>query len=277
MEDDIDWDVRLKSQMAIFSLASRAYLRPLRASPSRSLMNPNQESADGKPNVFNVFEADKSYPPWNYPYGGNWDMLWLGHIGTEMPSDWKDLDTNTKYPPRSLTTITIPDDDTVPVPEHLKSHPFADRPDHMSAVFPPHTRLVHESRNTMGAQAYAVTQQGARRLLHQFGLNTFTSGYDVLLRDWCDGVYHADGKQKSRPVCLTVNPPLFSHYYAKSGGSDIHGIGGGFMKKVGSPYVRLSVKANMGRMLDRGSTEDMDVGLLDGLVDQWPDDAAGPW
>jgi hypothetical protein len=126
----------------------------------------------------------------------------------------------------------------------------------------------------MGAQAYAVSQRGARRLLWQFGIDSFADGWDALLRDWCDGVYSPSQAAEARPVCLAVQPPIFSHHYAKAGGSDIHGIGGGYVKKVGSPYIRHSVRLGMEKLLYPGSGSS---GEAHDLPDQWPDDGSGPW
>lgn len=266
MEDDIDWDVRLKAQLQAVSLATRAYLQVAAASPGLS----EQQAVN-----YNVFETPEPHSSEaSSPYGDGWDLMWLGHIGTELPSDWERLEKNRDHAPRSLVVVTIPDDNTVPAPGFMKRHPFADRRDRFADLYKPHTRLVHESRNTMGAQAYAVSQRGARRLLWQFGTQTFTAGWDVLLRDWCDGVYTSEGDARDRPVCIAVQPPVFSHYYSKAGGSDIHGIGGGYMKKVGSPYIRQSVRLGMEKML-LPSSEDLDG--PHGQVDQWPDDGPGPW
>lgn len=98
-----------------------------------------------------------------------------------------------------------------------------------------------------------------------------------MLRDWCDGGYFdANGddnemgkKQRPRrPVCVTVQPPLFSHHYGKASASDIMSPGGGFLNRKTkgemTPYIRYSVRLNMGKLVD-GIT-----GLED-LVDQYPD------
>ncbi len=90
-----------------------------------------------------------------------------------------------------------------------------------------------------------------------------------MLRDWCDGLYPGEGKGEAKgPVCVTVQPPLFSHHFGKGAASDITAPGGGFINKEKemTPYVRLSVRLNLGRLV-RG----VEVG---GLVDQWPDKEA---
>lgn len=298
MEDDADWDIRLKSQAQDFALATRAYLQPLRSDPSRTLAG--QYPALAKTLQDDDYSLDLSSAPATLdpgaeasPYGEGWDVLWLGHVGSHLPADWLSRKTNANGegegapPPLSLLTLLARGDETVADKRHLKRHPFADRIDDFAERYEDaHTRVVHEARGTSGIQAYAVSQRGARRLLLQFGLETFTSSYDLLLRDWCDGVYagsataskgaegangfgSADGED--RPVCVTTQPPLMSQYYSK-GGSDIHGIGGGYFKKSGSSYIRKSVMLNLRKLVARGGEGDDED-----LVDQWPDVGRGPW
>ncbi|PKS05593.1 hypothetical protein jhhlp_008111 [Lomentospora prolificans] len=274
MEDDADWDIRLKSQAQTFAVASQAYLQPLQADPSHTL-------ADLYPALSKILQEDnyvcdlQSAPatraPSTSPYGDGWDVLWLGHVGSHIPSDWPSHQKNSDHPPLSLLTLLVPDDGTVADKRHLKRHPFADRIDDFAARFESHTRVVHEARGTAGIQAYAVSQRGARRLLLKFGLEEFTSSYDLMLRDWCDGAYVED--KGERPVCVTTQPPLMSQYYSK-GGSDIHGIGGGYFKKSGSTYIRHSVMLNLRKLVWRNTDRPGDI---EGLVDQWPDEGKGPW
>lgn len=206
--------------------------------------------------------------PKTSPYGDRWDVLWLGHCGTELPGEEPEMNGpgHARASNSTPLRITIPKDPTVPVPQHLKPHPFALQ-DSLAQVYPPHTRVVHASSATLCTQAYAVSQAGARKLLHKFGLETFTTGWDLMLRDWCDGLYI---KESSRglPSCLTVQPPLFSHWlFDKEASSDIQAQGGGYLHRSGSQYVRLSVRQNLGRLTEgRG---------IDELVDQWADLGAG--
>lgn len=233
--------------------------------------------------------------------------------------------------------MTIADDPTVPSASHLKPHPFALQ-DSLADVYPAHTRVVHAASGTACTQAYAVSQQGARKLLWQFGLQTLTTGWDLMLRDWCDGFYppsegareeyaavgedagekkgtegqgrsmggagrkagiHGQGnsreleedeadskrgskggsdenerrglgfstggsasssssggtkravKRREHPLCVTVQPPLFSHHYGRGAASDITAPGGGFVnrEKEMTPYVRQSVRLNMERLV----------------------------
>lgn len=278
MEDDVDWDIRLKSQFRQLASASRLFLQPLADKSSTSLSRRHPPSEDTtEPPAISILDAPQIRPPRTSPYGDDWDVLWLGHTGGEMPLDWKTLKTNNDTPPGSLLTVTIPDDETVPVPQHIKRHPWAHKTERFSALFDPHTRVVHEPRNMGGVQAYAVSQRGARRLLRQFGLETFTELWDISLRDFCDGVYAQGGVEsdhgEGRPVCLTTQPPVVAQYWNKAD-SDIGNIGGGYFRKTGSINVRYSVRLNLARLLGRPVWSEGDV---EGLIDQWPDEGDGPW
>lgn len=274
LEDDVDWDIRIKEQMGVFGQASRRYLHAIQSSLHSSPEEPNTTpTANANESKIGAIARDfipvddhtipiASLPdvmiPTTSPFGDGWDVLWLGHCGTDFPPH------EAESSPHDIR-LSIPDDPTVPIPKHLKAHPFA-LGDELGRIYPAHTRVVHAASNTICTQAYAVSQQGARKLLWRFGLETFTKGWDLMLRDWCDGQYvsNSTGQAERRPVCVTVQPPLFSHYQPVNGESDIQGQGGGFAREVGSPYVRQSVRLNLGKLVAGAE--------LDSLDDQWPDD-----
>ncbi|KAK3955229.1 hypothetical protein QBC32DRAFT_359586 [Pseudoneurospora amorphoporcata] len=265
LEDDADWDTRLKSQLQIFARAAQPFTQP----------NPRRVSTPIDPNkVTNLPITSIPSPPIqpssSSPYGTNWDVLWLGHCGTNFPTS-----ATLNLPPTntSFLRVTIPNDPTVPNPQYLKAHPFALQ-DQLAELYPPHTRVVHPSSGTICTQAYAVSQQGARKLLWRFGVQeALTKGWDLILGEWCDGLFvnvekgeGGQGKKESGeigPVCVTVQPPLFSHHFGRGAASDITAPGGGFVnrEKEMTPYVKWSVRLNMGRLVE--SEE---------LRDQWPDE-----
>ncbi|KAI8624917.1 hypothetical protein F5Y19DRAFT_480155 [Xylariaceae sp. FL1651] len=375
LEDDVDWDVRLKLQMRTFAIASRKWLDieglereagkktnsrsyPVPAAGLMGMLPPmsfgkrEQRTYSGStpPPVSSsdfdtehhaygeamkeeferdtiplssssIFRPDTSHGQQHSssniersPYGDNWDVLWLGHCGVDLPAALlrgrsssplstvsSTTTTTSSSSPLSLgiispLKISIPDDDTVPAPKHLRPHPFA-LPDQLASVYPAHTRVVHAANGNICSLAYAVSQRGARKLLWQFAQTGFASQWDLMLRDFCMGKYeHGDGErgaygsreredgkggqEVTNPVCLTVQPPLISHHYAGERGtngaggaasvSDIRGQGGGFAGgKKGTPYVRLSVHANL-RHLVSGVPASQ-------LVDQLPDDGDTLW
>ncbi|KAL2178333.1 glycosyltransferase family 25 protein [Thermothelomyces heterothallicus CBS 202.75] len=254
LEDDADWDVRLKSQMQVFAQAARAFTLP--SWNGRSVAEQFRDPP-GQELPLNQL-PQRTRRPRLTPYGDDWDVLWLGHCGTGFPEP-------TRGAPTSSFRVTIRNDDTVPPPQHLRPHPFALQ-DALSETYPPHTRVVHAVSRTVCTQAYAVSQQGARKLLWQFGLQTLTTGWDLMLRDWCDGLYDSsdtdadadagpevsDDDRPRPPLCVTAQPPLFSHHYGRGAASDITAPGGGFVNKEKemTPYVRRSVRLNMERLVN---------------------------
>jgi len=288
LEDDADWDIRLKSQLQSYALASRGFLQPLRSNPASSLssLSGSTQASRGDDTVF-LGSLPQTLSPTSSPYGDGWDVLWLGHCGTDFPPNRFSTRPKDRTPPVSTLAsaspahlpplrVAIADDDTVPEVRHLRPHPFALADSLAEAGYPAHTRVVHATGGgTACTQGYAVSTRGARRLLWLFGLQTMTTGWDLMLRDWCEGWYRSVNKGPKEepregggglPVCLTVQPPLFSQHYGKGGKSDITAPGGGFLnsKKEVTPYVRLSVRMNMGRLV-RGDA-------IESLVDQWPDE-----
>ncbi|KAI0886206.1 glycosyltransferase family 25 protein [Annulohypoxylon maeteangense] len=284
LEDDIDWDIRLKSQLHTFASASRTWLRESKS--DKNLVRlldfaplSLQKEDDGTANMEYQKDTIQLNPNMGYnghahksPYGEDWDVLWLGHCGTDFPSD---------KPQVNPLKITIPGDDTVPAPRHLKPHPFA-LLDKLGEIYPPHTRIVHASSGTVCSLAYAVSHQGARKLLQEFDSH-YDTQWDLMLQKWCEGGYVAKDKAQSKledsedghkhnanaPVCLTVQPPLFSHHYAKGGSSNIQGQGGGYATGTGTPYIRLSVRENLKRLI---------AGAPEGeMIDQLPDDGKPIW
>ena len=271
--------------------SSRIYLQALGSESTHVLGGAPSFATEPTVREYSIADFRSSLDPTVSPFGDDWDVLWLGHCGTEFPRHPPSLESG-RDPPLSklassspaqlpLLRILYPGDETVPVREHLRPHPLAG-PDALAAHYPDHTRVTHASSGTVCTIGYAVSQRGARRLLWQFGLETFTTGWDLMLRDWCDGMYTENpagtkstsftkgGEDRSRkaPMCLTVQPPLFSHHYGKGGSSDITAPGGGFIskEKESSPYIRLSVRLNMGKLVDGDTTTH--------LLDQWPDSAA---
>ncbi|KAI1181203.1 glycosyltransferase family 25 protein [Nemania sp. FL0916] len=316
LEDDVDWDVRLRAQMRTFAMAARTwlYLKDQgRDNDTISLLLDNPASG-----VDNNDDNNKSMGSARI-YGDGWDVLWLGHCGAALPptrdeqqQQQQQQDSNGPIlppsPPSSSSPlkITIPNDPTVPAQQHLKPHPFALR-DALADVYPEHTRVVHGVHANTCSLAYAVSRAGAEKLLARFRADGFKAQWDIMLREYCMGQRSVsvvdrdetmnrdeygererereekgegeEGKGQEGLVCLTVQPPLISHHFADAGGggasvSDIRGQAGGFAgakTKAGSPYLRLSVQANLKRLLEEPGSS------LDGLVDQLPDDGDPLW
>ncbi|PSN61056.1 hypothetical protein BS50DRAFT_163887 [Corynespora cassiicola Philippines] len=252
LEDDVDWDFRIRNQLLDFSRGARrvpdlvveaemharknireldesltpADLARLSSIPLRSI-HPRSASLD-------------------HPYGHGWDIIWLGHCGARLPPP----------SPTSPNRLMLLNDVTVPEPQHLRPMGHAP-PDPLSTLYPPHTRVIHRANTTLCTLGYAVTQSGARRLLFEFGIRDFSKGYDFALSDYCNGLTRG-ATRETMPMCVTVSPPIFSHFFSPSGRSDITGFGSGG-KETGTRYVRWSVRRNLEGLV-RGD---------EGIIEQW--------
>ena len=100
-------------------------------------------------------------------------------------------------------------------------------------------------------------------LLHEFGVKAFDKQIDFMLGDFCDNVAEINGTRsgkrrvESRGVCVTVQTPVFSHHWPEGGSSDIYATGGGYVRMIGTLYVRLSTRLNLARLI-RGNSESVD-------------------
>lgn len=192
-----------------------------------------------------------------------------------------------KHHPQLTTenvVLTQSDDDTVPIGRHLKAHPFQGDPDALATTYPAHSRIYHRSNGgELCTVGYAVSQRGARRLLHQFGIKGWNGIFDAEMGRWCAGEDPEMGSNFPKPdpnavkkerVCLTSQPPIFAHHHPMQGESDIGGLGGGYARKYETKYLRYSVRMNLEKLVQgAGVGSDMwETGR--GLVDQWPDEEA---
>jgi hypothetical protein len=236
-EGDIDWDMRIKSQMQDFAKASRLLLQPGR-----------------EDDVFNIRES--AVPPQAHdgasPFGNinSWDILWLGHCGTQFVEDEKKGMLHTG---RAI----IPDDETVPALQHFDKEFGSNE---IVQEYPSHTRVVHRERMGVCSLAYAISQAGARRFLYELGVRKIGAAMDIMIREMCDG-------WAERPVhnCLIVQPQLFQHHRpvgSRSGFSEVQRPGSGYNKVAFTKNIRWSTRLNFRKLVD-GETD---------YIDQYPDD-----
>ncbi|KAI9715619.1 MAG: hypothetical protein M1828_000762 [Chrysothrix sp. TS-e1954] len=249
-EDDIDFDVRIKDQLTSFAAASRALTQPLKNSPNTyadpTLPHRNElNSSNALEHDLSSTNSPTTAPPTYSPYGDNWDVLWLGHCAALFPKPDQ---------PIPQARYTIPNDPTVPLWGYNNSGKAHD--EKPEAEYPEHTRVVHHARRMICTFAYAISHRGAQRLLYDLGVAAFKDPFDVALAIWCE----------EKGTCLTVQPQLISLYRAPGAmnkDSDIHPNSGQeqIREQGSSPYIRRSVKLNMGRLVE-GQEE---------LIDQYPD------
>lgn len=246
LEDDADWDIRIKDQMRDFAFASHALTQPLK--DSRKYADPTYPKPQAK-----QLETSRQIPFGNLPsteapvispYGDNWNALWAGHCGMHFP--WS------KFAPRARI---VHDDETVPQQQHIDGLPDLKR------QYPNHTRVYHHVQEGICSLGYAVTQKGARQLLYEAGLKPFNVAYDILLLWFCDG---AEQEGRAYHDCLTMQPSLFQHHRPagpKSAESDISSHGDGYEKDARTTVVRHSVRLNAEELMEGGTN----------FIDQYPD------
>ncbi|KAG9230994.1 hypothetical protein BJ875DRAFT_430610 [Amylocarpus encephaloides] len=256
LEDDADWDVRIKEQLWDLARSSRALIQPLASDPSKyaDATYPIPESSSALPKHDIKFDAlPKTVPPKDSVYGDGWDVLWLGHCGMRFPVDGM---ARAEWIPKGR--VIRSQDLSVPEPHNFYS---------VSSVldlkdgYGNHTRAVSHAADGICSLGYAVTQAGARRLLHSLGLSPMTGAFDIMLKQFCDGT-----KGEGPHNCLTVRPGLFQHHLpagSKAYESDITSHGTDNRDKASSQNLRWSVKLNYKALL-AGETD---------FVDQFPDTA----
>ncbi|GAM84226.1 hypothetical protein ANO11243_022200 [Dothideomycetidae sp. 11243] len=176
LEDDVDWDIRLRTLQV-----------PLTAAAQRSILP----------------RAPKRYY-WGNP--ADWDLLYLGHCGDYFTTvDTMHVGVGVVHP-SDLEEIphALYQDPTLPDPSDM--HPFTVA---LLTAFnlPPKTRMVHQSRWPLCTFGYAVTRSMAAQILDEIAPpvevpNRHTHAYDIAILEACrDKGYR----------CFTVNPELFHH------------------------------------------------------------------
>lgn len=244
MEDDIDWDIRIKSQLHQFAAA----VHVLTQSPVSGRKETEPEDIYIGPGL----PAPRTLMPTRSPYGDEWDMLWLGHCGVRFPEKERD-----KNLPRNRVLYK---DETVPSSQHIGLQFGTDE---LVKRYANHTRAVHHTAETVCSLAYAVTQRAARQILYDIGLKELRGPYDIMLREYCDGL----GGRKVRN-CYTAQPQYFQHHRPVGSKKKNSDISGGeqsedeYNEQAYTYNVRWSTRMNMQRLVD-GESE---------FEDQWPDD-----
>lgn len=237
MEDDMDWDVRLKPQLELTAAGARAVISSL----------PDKLFPTGR---------SRSTTPIS-PYGDDWDVLWLGHCGEPFPEDLpenKDLPDEDQGLQAMARHWTILNDATVPPLDKITG--IVDFKAH-----PERTRWIHVTGAPICSFAYALSQRGARKILYDMSVDKLSGPFDNALAGLCRRAVGSwsrmtrgeavEGDRGLDAKCLSVTPPLFFHHKAKglvSADSDIQDYGGGSGEGDDQPPPE---------MRERGSTENI--------------------
>ena len=222
-EDDVDWDIRIKSQLQDVAAGTRTIMQPLRKA-RREIYDDQRPSAPAPPTV----------QPHFTPYGDDWDVLWLGYCRMQPPLIHDDWLRKSRY--------IILNDTTVPSYKHY--HPHEPR---IIDEYPEHTRIVSYAKMGLCSLAYAVTQKGAQRVLHQMKEDRFTAAFDVMLFEWCE---HGHDN-----TCLTTFPQVINHHRPAGRISDDSDLRGAMdtdavREKGETVNIRWSTMLNIDKLLD---------------------------
>lgn len=230
MEDDIDWDVRLRWQLEQVAKGARAVLG-------------SQKQRGGTPSS---------------PYGDGWDILWVGHCGEPFPEALHENKNKPEDHPglryMKEARYAITNDVTVPPPDKttglIDFHAF------------PYTRFVHITAAPICTFAYALSRAGARKVLFDLSVDHLTGAYDNALARLCQRSVSAVGQVEPGPgsndrgldaKCLSVTPPVFFHHKAKglvSSDSDIQSTGSTDVREKGTTEnIMWSVRNNIRNMI----------------------------
>jgi hypothetical protein len=254
MEDDVDWDIRIRQQLRNFAHSSRALTQPIMnwdGTPGQvadiTYAKSQEGKREGRQREFLFMKTPSVVEPLVSPYGDDWDVFWLGHCGQMFPRE------DDKMVPKGR--VVQSGDETAAQKKYLSSvlhFEYAEQ-------YEDHTRVVHHVQDGVCSLAYAVSQRGARAMLYEIGTKDLTAAFDLLLHWACSGEF---GRGYHR--CLTVQPPLMQHHRPaglRSKNSDISGHGEGVNEKARTEEIRWSVRMNVEALL-QGSKN---------YVDQYPD------
>lgn len=220
MEDDMDWDVNLKSQL--------------------------EGVARGTRRIF-----PESTPLPHSPYGDNWDLLWLGHCGEPFPESLEEInDLEEAARDKVATKYLIENDKTVPPYNEVSN--LVDW-----GQFPAQTRIVHMSAAPLCSFAYAISQKGARKMLHALSVEGLHMAFDNSLAQVCRDTISDILRESDRGYdakCISVNPTMMFHHKAKGlvwGDSDnpTYGKGGDVRENGMTESIMWSTRLNLKNLL----------------------------
>ena len=245
LEDDVDWDIRLRTLQI-----------PLAASAVRTMM-PSRQS-------FNVFTNYDAIQTQYWGDHGAWDLLYLGHCGDYFDEVTYDgLVLNNTPPTLNDVAHIIYDDPTLPIRSQL--HPFTQ--DLFNAIgMPDRSRAFHRSKFPLCSFGYAVTRPAAELLINSLAPRRLKPGgpraFDVALLHAClKGSRESPASHHDRGLrCWTLNSELFHHML---GESEIATVGKEMGEETGQGWSPVDWAGRTQTLL-RNETSNIDCGFWSG-------------
>lgn len=255
-ESDVDWDIRLKVQLADFALASTGILSqyspdhvPRYAKSKGEHVDFDDLSAWLLANQDRIKVADS-------PYGDGWDVLWLGNCNVRTDARKEEWET--------LSIIKRGDPTTPPVNQYWSLDQDSDR-GIAYRHYANQTRLyLSQPTDQVCTIAYAVSQEGARKILLELGLERISQEYDLSLGELCQGNLGGLDGPAVQLACFGVMPSIFSSHWPagpESRDSNIADHGSKFRDVGISLNLQRSVRINARKIL---------AGLSHEIIDQYP-------
>lgn len=264
LEDDVDFDIRLRSVQV-----------PLAASAARSLLPPAKAHSPFTP--FSSTADEKRAHYWGDP--ASWDLFYLGHCGDYFGLlHGFNFDASSKALNLTDMPHTLYHDPSLPKKSDL--HPFT------KTLFDvlkmkDHQRAFHPSKFPLCSFGYAVTRVAAERLLNDLAAPRLVAkgprAFDVALLHAClkepktpsaahmpTFQQYPDSKREAKHEslglrCWTLNPELFHHM---PGRSQIAQVEEESEKEVpGMPPVD---RAGEPQIKERNETTNIDCGFWGG-------------
>lgn len=169
-------------------------------------------------------------------------VLWLGHCGSTLPTG----EDGTKTP---LGRAIILDEPTVVNKQHINIE-FGE--DNWRDVYPPFTRLIFRTGGNVCCLAYALSLQGARKLLYELAIRKMDAEFDIELESFCRGKH-------DRPLatCLSTLPQYFQHHRPAGSWntmSEINQMSDDFNPNAFTTNIRHPARVNLPKLVE-GDTD----------------------
>ncbi len=169
------------------------------------------------------------------PYGDHWDLLWLGHCGT-----WVHPDDRRRF-------FVIPHDPTVEPPQHRRNVGGPDMSPWEGPDRDNRTRIVFKSEGGVCTAGYAISQQGARKILYHMSMRPYDSPVDWGYANLCKD-------RRYDFTCVSVFPQLVGVSRPTGNTSHWSDVGyedesQGAVEPANSPHLVFSTRLNMAHLL----------------------------